>query len=201
MNVELEYLFLIVDKMVGRYLPARFVVFVAVGSLGLLIHLSILGIFHLFDAAAFSTGQMVATLSAMMFNFFLNNLVTFRDRRLKGIALLRGIVVFYAACSMGVLINLSFAHRLFVCGPALVLSRTFRRGHQLFLELRCKYDRDLAAHPGVLWVGTRRCASREACDYECSMTRISCPGWWRTRISCTQHRKWPHVRLSIRKGA
>ena len=26
-NVELEYLFLIVDKIVGRYLPARFVVF------------------------------------------------------------------------------------------------------------------------------------------------------------------------------
>jgi dolichol-phosphate mannosyltransferase len=52
----------------------------------------------------------------MMFNFFLNNLVTFRDRRLKGIALLRGIVVFYAACSMGVLINLSFAHRLFSVG-------------------------------------------------------------------------------------
>src|SRR5271156_1884258 len=115
-NVELEYLFLIIDKMVGCYLPARFVVFVAVGSLGLLIHLSILAIFHLFDAAAFSTGQMVATLSAMMFNFFLNNLVTFRDRRLKGIALLRGIVVFYAACSMGVLINLTFAHRLFSAG-------------------------------------------------------------------------------------
>ena len=115
-NVELEYLFLIIDKMVGRYLPARFVVFLGVGSLGLLIHLSILGIFHLFDAPAFSLGQVVATLSAMTFNFFLNNLVTFRDRRLKGIALLRGIVVFYAACSMGVLINLSFAHRLLSAG-------------------------------------------------------------------------------------
>src|SRR3984885_252815 len=115
-NVELEYLFLIVDKIVGRYLPARFVVFVGVGSLGLLIHLSILGVFHLFDAPAFSLGQVVATLGAMTFNFFLNNLVTFRDRRLQGIALLRGIVVFYAACSLGVLINLSFAHRLFSAG-------------------------------------------------------------------------------------
>jgi dolichol-phosphate mannosyltransferase len=115
-NVELEYIFLIVDKIVGRYIPARFALFVAVGSLGLLIHLSILGIFHLFDAAAFALGQVVATLAAMMFNFFLNNLVTFRDRRLKGIALLRGIVIFYAACSMGVLINLSFAHRLFAAG-------------------------------------------------------------------------------------
>src|SRR6202034_2394647 len=115
-NVELEYLFLIVDKIVGRYLPARFVVFVGVGSLGLLIHLSILGVFHLFDAAAFSLGQVVATLIAMTFNFFLNNLVTFRDRRLKGIALLRGFVLFCAACSVGVLINVSFARRLLAGG-------------------------------------------------------------------------------------
>jgi dolichol-phosphate mannosyltransferase len=115
-NVELEYVFLIVDKMVGRYLPTRFVLFVFVGSLGLLIHLSILGIFHLFTTAAFSTEQVVATLSAMMFNFFLNNLVTFRDRRLKGFALMRGMFVFYAACTLGVLINLSFADRLLYAG-------------------------------------------------------------------------------------
>jgi dolichol-phosphate mannosyltransferase len=115
-NVELEYLFLILDKMVGRYLPTRFVLFVCVGSLGLLIHLSILGMFHVFKASAFSTGQVIATLSAMMFNFFLNNLVTFRDRRLKGTALVRGIFVFYAACTLGILINLSFADRLLAAG-------------------------------------------------------------------------------------
>jgi dolichol-phosphate mannosyltransferase len=115
-NVELEYVFLIVDKLVGRYLPTRFVLFLGVGSLGLLIHLSILGMFHIFAPAAFSTGQVAATLSAMMFNFFLNNLVTFRDRRLKGMALLRGLFVFYAACTLGVLINLSFADRLLGAG-------------------------------------------------------------------------------------
>ncbi len=115
-TVELEYLFLIVDKLLGRYLPTRFVLFLCVGSLGLLIHLTILGVFHLFDATAFSLGQVVATLSAMMFNFFLNNLVTFRDRRLKGLALVRGLFVFYAACTIGVLINLSFAHRLLTAG-------------------------------------------------------------------------------------
>jgi dolichol-phosphate mannosyltransferase len=115
-NVELEYLFLIIDKFVGRFLPTRFVLFVCVGSIGFLIHLSILGIFHLFNAAAFASGQVVATLSAMMFNFFLNNVVTFRDRRLKGNALLRGLVIFYAACTLGVLINLSFADRLLAAG-------------------------------------------------------------------------------------
>ena len=115
-NVELEYLFLIVDKLVGRYLPTRFVLFLGVGSFGLLLHLSILGMFHIFAPAAFAAGQAVATLSAMMFNFFLNNLVTFRDRRLKGMALLRGLFVFYAACTLGVLINLSFADRLLDAG-------------------------------------------------------------------------------------
>ena len=115
-NVELEYLFLIIDKFVGRFLPTRFVLFVCVGSIGFLIHLSILGIFHLLNAAAFVSGQVVATLSAMMFNFFLNNVVTFRDRRLKGNALLRGILIFYAACTLGVLINLSFADRLLAAG-------------------------------------------------------------------------------------
>jgi dolichol-phosphate mannosyltransferase len=115
-NVELEYLFLILDKMLGRYLPTRFVLFVAVGSIGLLIHLSILGVFHLLDSAAFAKGQVVATLGAMLFNFFLNNVVTFRDRRLKGRALARGLVTFFAACTLGVLINLSFADRLLAAG-------------------------------------------------------------------------------------
>ena len=115
-NVELEYLFLILDKMLGRYLPTRFLLFVVVGAFGLLIHLSILAIFHFLDSAAFAKGQVVATLSAMMFNFFLNNVVTFRDRRLKGWALARGLVTFYAACSVGVLINLSFADRLLAAG-------------------------------------------------------------------------------------
>jgi dolichol-phosphate mannosyltransferase len=115
-NVELEYLFLIIDKFVGRFLPTRFVLFICVGSMGFLLHLSILGLFHLLNAAAFVSGQVVATLTAMMFNFFLNNVVTFRDRRLKGNALLRGILIFYAACTLGVLINLSFADRLLAAG-------------------------------------------------------------------------------------
>jgi dolichol-phosphate mannosyltransferase len=36
-NVELEYLFLVVDKLVGRAISTRFAVFVLVGSLGLVI--------------------------------------------------------------------------------------------------------------------------------------------------------------------
>jgi len=49
---------------------------------------------------------------AMTFNFLLNNIVTFRDRRLKGGRLFRGLFSFYVACSVGAIINVSFAQFL-----------------------------------------------------------------------------------------
>jgi dolichol-phosphate mannosyltransferase len=52
----------------------------------------------------------------MTFNFLLNNIVTFRDRRLRGRRLAIGILTFYAACSVGAVINISFAQSLFHLG-------------------------------------------------------------------------------------
>jgi len=111
-NVELEYLFLVVDKIVGRAIPTRFVLFVLVGSLGLLIHLGVLALLHYRTLIDFSWAQATATVVAMTFNFLLNNIVTFRDRRLKGGRLFRGLFSFYVACSVGAIINVSFAQFL-----------------------------------------------------------------------------------------
>jgi dolichol-phosphate mannosyltransferase len=93
-NAELEYLFLIVDKLLGKYIPTRFAVFVLVGSLGLVIHLCTLGLLYYL---------------AMTFNFFLNNFVMFRDRQVKGWRLLSGLLTFYSACSVGASTNIAFA--------------------------------------------------------------------------------------------
>lgn len=112
-SVELEYLFLLVDKIIGGVVPTRFVLFVMVGSLGLLIHLSLLGLLYYQAHVSFTIAQTIATLVAMSFNFLLNNLITFRDRRLRGWRILTGLFIFYAACSVGALINVSFAQRLF----------------------------------------------------------------------------------------
>jgi dolichol-phosphate mannosyltransferase len=50
----------------------------------------------------------------MTFNFFLNNLLTYRDRRLRGLwPLLRGLVSFYLVCSVGLLANIGIADYLF----------------------------------------------------------------------------------------
>lgn len=111
-NVELEYLFLLIDKMIGNYVPTRFVLFVLVGSLGMIVHLSTLALVYVVAKASFLVSQAAATLAAMTFNFLLNNVVTFRDRRLHGGRLLTGLLTFYLACSLGALMNVSFAEFL-----------------------------------------------------------------------------------------
>ena len=115
-RVELEYLYLIVDKAIGRVVPTRFVLFVLVGSAGLLIHLSTLGLLYDWEKTSFKAAQLAGTIVAMTFNFLLNNVVTFRDRRLRGRRLAVGLFTFYAACSLGAVINLSFAQFLFHLG-------------------------------------------------------------------------------------
>ena len=108
-NVELEYLFLLIDKIIGNYVPTRFVMFVLVGSLGMVVHLSTLALLYKAAEVSFVVAQTAATVAAMTFNFLLNNVVTFRDRRLRGWRLLTGLLTFYLACSVGALMNVSFA--------------------------------------------------------------------------------------------
>jgi len=111
-NVELEYLFLVVDKLIGKWVPTRFVLFVMVGALGVLVHLAVLTPLYLNHRHHFPQAQAIATFVAMTFNFLLNNVVTFRDRKLRGRRLATGLLKFYAACSLGTVINVAFANLL-----------------------------------------------------------------------------------------
>ena len=111
-NVQLEYIFLIIDKLVGRWIPTRFALFVLVGALGVIVHLAVLAPLYLNHRHHFPQAQLIATMVAMTFNFLLNNTVTFRDRQLRGWRLLTGLLTFYAACSLGAVINIAFANML-----------------------------------------------------------------------------------------
>jgi len=106
-----EYLMLLVDKTVGRWLPSRFVLFTAVGSFGLLIHLVTLR--AMLVAFAFPIAQAVATAVAMVSNFTVNNALTYRDRRLRGIRFLGGLVTFCAICAIGAVANVRLASAAF----------------------------------------------------------------------------------------
>ena len=79
-TVLVDYLFLIVDKLVGDFIPLRFVLFVCAGLGGTLLHLGILGALYQGRGMEFVVAQAIATLAAMTLNFLLNNWLTFRDR-------------------------------------------------------------------------------------------------------------------------
>ena len=81
--VLLEYVVLLGDKLLGRHLPVRFVLFVLVGLFGVVVHLAAFALcFRARHPVRHS--QVVATVVAMTGNFNLNNIFTYRDRRLRG---------------------------------------------------------------------------------------------------------------------
>ena len=108
-QIELEYLYLLLDKIIGNIVPTRFVLFAVVGFIGLLLHLTVLGLCYLRFGTTFVGAQAAGTLVAMACNFLLNNIITFRDLRLRGWRLLSGFLKFFAACLVGAITNVSFA--------------------------------------------------------------------------------------------
>lgn len=112
--VAWEYLTLLLDKLVGQWIPVRFIMFAAVGGLGVIVHMAVLSAVYLTGLQSFFFAQSEATIIAMASNFFLNNLLTYRDRRLKGLfPILRGLLVFYAFCSIGAVANIGIANVFF----------------------------------------------------------------------------------------
>ena len=102
--VALEYVELLLDKAIGRFVPVKLVQFGAIGMLGVGVHLSIL-YFMLMAGSGFALAQAGAVIGAMTFNFALNNKFTYRDRQLKGLAWIGGLLSFYLVCSLGAVAN------------------------------------------------------------------------------------------------
>ena len=106
--VMFEFLGLVLSKLVGGVVGVRFVLFGLVGMSGVVVHLATLRAMLAFDLP-FDAGQTIATVTAMTTNFFLNNQLTYRDRRLGGWKALRGLLSFYLVCSVGVVANVGVA--------------------------------------------------------------------------------------------
>lgn len=112
--VTWEYVMLLLDKTIGRVVPVRFVMFMIVGGLGVFVHMLTLAVLNQAWNISFMTSQTTATVAAMTFNFFANNLLTYRDKRLKGFwPLLGGLLSFYAVCSVGAISNVGIAAFMF----------------------------------------------------------------------------------------
>jgi dolichol-phosphate mannosyltransferase len=104
---------LLVDKALGGLLPLRFVSFAAVGLLGIGVNLLVLIVGRDELGLSFGMAQLAGTLVAMVFNFQLNNQITYRDQRLRGPRLWRGLLLFLVVCGIGAVANVGIARVLY----------------------------------------------------------------------------------------
>lgn len=121
-NIQIgaEFLGLLLAKMTGDFFDPRFIFFAIVGSVGLVVHLLALALALVFLPPLhdpFRIAQIIATLIAMTSNFLLNNELTYRDRRLKGWAAVRGFLLFCVIASLGVIANVDLASWLYIERP------------------------------------------------------------------------------------
>ena len=108
-RVVVEYAGLVLGKLTNDLLSVRTVLFGLVGASGILVHLSVLYLLELGGHNSFEQAQIIAALVAMTSNYFINNALTYRDRRHKGWRLLSGYLQFCLVCSVGLAANFAVA--------------------------------------------------------------------------------------------
>jgi len=114
--VGLEYLELLLHKLVGDWIPVRYALFGMIGAVGVVAQLVLIGFLLYFGRLTFDTAQVTSSLLVIGLNYAGNNQITFRDRRLRGWRWLYGLALFALACSLGLYLNLRVASGLFGIG-------------------------------------------------------------------------------------
>jgi dolichol-phosphate mannosyltransferase len=111
--VALDFLGLVLAKFTNDIVSLRFLLFAMVGGSGLLVHLGTLFVALQVLDFPFPEAQAAGAFVAMTTNFILNNFLTYRDQRLKGFAILRGLLAFYLVCSVGLFANVGVAFSVY----------------------------------------------------------------------------------------
>lgn len=109
-GVVLDFVGGLVERYFGRWIPTRFVLFGMVGGLGVFVHMAVLAAIYWPQSVGFGLAQAIATMVAMTFNFWLNNLLTYRDKKIEGAdGFFWGWLKFCGACSVGAFANVAVA--------------------------------------------------------------------------------------------
>jgi dolichol-phosphate mannosyltransferase len=113
-GVALDYLGLLLAKATDDLVSLRFVLFCLVGAIGIGVHFAALTIGFDLIGMAFVWAQTIATAVAIGSNFVINNVLTYRDRRLSGPTFLTGLARFYLVSAAGLVSNIGVSDWLFV---------------------------------------------------------------------------------------
>jgi dolichol-phosphate mannosyltransferase len=112
-QIGVEFLGLLLSKLTNGLLDPRFIFFAIVGATGVAVNLIVLKIAILVWPGQFIFAKTVATGFAMTSNFLLNNNLTYRDRKLKGLGLIRGFLGFCIFGAIGAVTDIGLASQLF----------------------------------------------------------------------------------------
>jgi len=108
-RVALEYLGLVASKLSRGLISPRIIFFGLVGVSGLVVHMSVL---LLSTELRFAYAQALAGVTAMTSNYFINNVITYRDKRLSGWKLATGYLRFCALCAIGLAASVAVGSEL-----------------------------------------------------------------------------------------
>lgn len=130
MNVAIvaEFLALIGTHMLGGIIPIRFLLFLAVGFTGVLVQLLTVWFTLNVKGDNFVAAQLTGVFVAMTTNFALNNILTYADRVLSGLAFVRGLISFYAVCSIGMIANVAVANYAYQILPYWMIASVLGAG-------------------------------------------------------------------------
>ncbi len=108
----LELFGLVLSQVLKGKVSIRFILFCMVGLSGIFVQLLVTGLAMLL-INQFPTSQTIGIIAAMTSNYFLNNAITFQERKLKSIDSIRGLFSFYLICSLGAFANIAIATYVF----------------------------------------------------------------------------------------
>jgi dolichol-phosphate mannosyltransferase len=151
--VSIEYLELLLDKLIGEFIPPRFIFFCLVGLAGLALNVILFEAVSLAFGWGLDAALLTSSLTVITANYYLNNLFTFRRFRRRGAAWWHGLAVFYCACSVGLMANLSLADGL--------VSKGVSRAAAAFAGVTVGSLWNYAMSSILVW-GVRRRGSRQA---------------------------------------
>jgi dolichol-phosphate mannosyltransferase len=115
-GVVVDYLGLLLSKLSGGVVPTRALMFGLVGGSGMVVQLAGLKAFLVLGLAP-SWAQFAASMVAMTSNYLINNEITYRDRRRRGLKLALGYLKFCALCSIGLAANVAVFSKVYELRP------------------------------------------------------------------------------------
>jgi dolichol-phosphate mannosyltransferase len=117
-----EYLQLLIDKAVRGWIPSNFLLYCFVGGAGVLFNLLLAALLVLKFGFALQDAHFWAAAPTIAFNFFLHNSLTFRSAKLKGFAIVKGLLSYFPACSIGLLAQVAVADNLHARGLSWIIA-------------------------------------------------------------------------------